>query len=79
MIMDCSGGEKNSVKHKIAENVFCLTRIQGEANPRVVKESHQITQLLDSSRLELKFSNIFKYSFQQCSKMYLVEKHLSEK
>lgn len=40
MIMDCSRREKNSVKHKIAENVFCLTRIQGEANPRVVKESH---------------------------------------
>lgn len=59
MIMDCSGGEKNSVKHKIAENVFCLTRIQGEANPRVVNESHQITQLLVSFGLEHEFSNVF--------------------
>lgn len=39
--------------------MFCLTRIQGEASSRVVKESHQITQLLDPSGLELKFSNIF--------------------
>lgn len=59
MITDCSGGGKNSVKRKVVENVFCLTRIQGEATSRVVKESHQITQLLDASGLELEFSNIF--------------------
>lgn len=46
----------------------------------VVKRSHQITQVLDSTGLsELEFSNIFKYSFQKCSKIYLVGKHLLDR